>query len=149
MDNTVCPHCGAPLKHDANGKIVYLRSYTCGSYGNLAIESDFTQSVSCMQAQIKRLQRINGELLDRQYDLGKQIASLEHKHRQVNDQSETVLVLQGMIVSLKESLVRIEGKRAWSDAICRDLVKRVNTVKAERNAARLALREVINGYQGK
>ena len=56
MDNTVCPHCGAPLKQDATGKIIYLRSYACGSYGNLALANEFSQSVSCMQAQIKRLQ---------------------------------------------------------------------------------------------
>ena len=77
MDNTVCPHCGAPLKHDKGGKIVYLRAYTCGSFGSLAEQSEFSQSVSCMQAQIKRLQRINGELLDRQHDLGKQIFLLD------------------------------------------------------------------------
>lgn len=131
MDNTVCPHCGAPLKHDANGKIVYLRSYTCGSYGNLAIESEFTQSVSCMQAQIKRLQRINGELLDRQYDFGKQIVTLETNLRATQEQ------LKGELSNL-----------AWHKSLCNSLVQRLNTLREQRNRARIRVVELEQKIKG-
>jgi predicted RNase H-like nuclease (RuvC/YqgF family) len=60
MENK-CPHCGADLQ-ESHGNIIYLRAYKCGSYGSLANVDEFTQSVSCMQAQIKKLKHENKEL---------------------------------------------------------------------------------------
>lgn len=56
MFDTFCPRCGKQLRRDFNGKVIYLRSYECGSFGSLADEKEFTQSPECMQRQIKLLQ---------------------------------------------------------------------------------------------
>lgn len=142
MDNTVCPHCGAPLKHDKGGKIVYLRAYTCGSFGSLAEQSEFSQSVSCMQAQIKRLQRINGELLDRQHDLGKQIFMLQKRNESF---AQAIDQRNHIITSQNEQLTTAEFYRG----LCQALTKRIARLKEQRNAARTAFHELIKAIYAK
>ena len=114
-----CQHCGAPRKRDQQGKVIYLRSYECGSFGSLAEENEFTQSVPCMQAQIKRLLAQRESLAQ------------ENQHRK---QAYSDLLSSGD---------RWKTSSDVSAKVCRDLTARLREVKEERDRARIALQEIL------
>lgn len=122
MDNTICPHCGASLNHDASGKIIYLRSYTCGSYGSLGEESEFTQSVACMQRQIIHLQsNLKEANFNRQSSeigfntMSRRVAELEVSLQEERDTTEYTLRKLGRtaieVGRLKDILAKVAVQR--------------------------------------